>query len=94
MNAAMILDGKVYGGNWSVKSVDKMPEAVAKQIRECHVVNGDYGLQLCLFLKSGGQIYKKLSVDHKRAEGEVIKPEDLEVVTLSKPGEDDIIRFR
>lgn len=86
-------NSKVYGLGWTEKSKEPMPKAMADRFKEVHVVAGDYGLQLCMYLKSGGQIYKKPSINANFAEGQVLKPEDLTVVTLSKPGEEDIIRF-
>ena len=91
---SLILSGKVYGEGWTVKNTEPMPAKVAEQIREVRVVQGDYGLQLCMFLKRGGQIYKKPAMDANFAEGQILKPEELTVVTLGKSGEEDIVRFK
>lgn len=92
--SSLIFGGKVYGEGWTVKSETPMAKDDCDLIREVHVVAGDYGLQLCMFLKAGGQIYKKISRDANFAEGQVLKPEDLTVQVLSKSGEADIVRFK
>lgn len=91
---SLILAGKVYGDSWTVKSTNPMPKEVADQIKEVTCVAGDYGLQLCFHLKRGGQIYKKPSQDANFVEGQVIDPQELTVITLTKSGEEDIVRFK
>ena len=71
-----------------------MPKDIADSIKEIRVVKGDNGLQLCFFLKRGGQIYKKIAEDASFTEGQIIDPYDITVVELAKPGEDNIVRFK
>ncbi|MBR3450806.1 MAG: hypothetical protein IKH24_08210 [Bacteroidales bacterium] len=83
-----------HNTKWTVIAETPMPKDIADSIKEIRVVKGDNGLQLCFFLKRGGQIYKKIAEDASFTEGQIIDPYDITVVELAKPGEDNIVRFK
>lgn len=87
-------DKKVYGGKWSVSSVDKFTKEECEMVSKVQVVDSEYGNSACFFMKNGTNIYTPMSNDSTARVGDVLKMEDLEIITLEKVGEKDIQRIR
>lgn len=79
----------VYGG-WSLKSSEKLD---TENIQSAQVVMGDYGLNICFFLKTGQKVYQSLSTNSKLNEGDVPELDKLKVLTLTKPGNPDCYKI-
>lgn len=89
-----LLDGlRIYASSWEVTSTDKLSASDIKSIEKAEVTSGTHGLSACFFLKAGGRRYMPLSRDVEAEEGDIIDLHDVKVLTLSKDGEDDIMRL-
>ena len=89
-----LLDGlRVFASSWEVTSTDKLSAADIKSVEKAEVVSSTYGLSACFFMKSGGRKYMPLSRDVEAEEGDEIDLKSAKVLTLSKDGEDDIMRL-
>lgn len=94
MVACIIIMGlfaKLYGGSWSLKSTEKLL-SVDNSIKSGVVTEGKFGKQVCFTLVSGETGYAPLSRDSKLEIGEEFPVANASVQTLTKSGEDDIIR--
>ena len=87
------LDGLFTVSNWSVESVDKLPNAEVKQIKSATIVPAEYGNLMCLLMHSGERKWAKLVKDTTLVEGDDVDPSSITVTILSKPGEENIVRF-
>lgn len=87
----MGLFAKLYGGSWSLKSTENLL-TVDSSIKSGVVTEGTYGLQVCCTLIDGRTGYVPLSRASKLVAGEEFPIANAKVLTLSKDGEDDIIR--
>lgn len=85
---------KVYGGKWSVSSVDKFTKEECDMVSKVQVVDSQYGNSACFFMKNGTTMYTPMSNDSTARVGDVLKMENLEIITLEKVGEQDIQRIR
>lgn len=85
---------KVYGGKWSVSSVDKFTKEECDMVSKVQVVDSQYGNSACFFMKNGTTVYTPMSTDATARVGDVLRMEDLEIITLEKVGEQDIQRIR
>lgn len=85
---------RVYGGKWSVKSTEKFTPEECNLVSKVVVVDSEFGASACFFMKNGTSIYQPMSNDSRANVGDILKMEDLEIVTLEKVGENDIQRIR
>ena len=85
---------RVYAGKWSEKNVrDFAPEEVAA-VEQAKVVESQYGFSVCFFMKAGGQTYIPLDQNSSLGIDDVVDLTKAKLVTLQRPGEDDIYRVR
>ena len=85
---------RVYAGKWQEKNVESFkPEEIAL-VDKAEVVESQYGLSVCFFMKSGGLSYIPLDQNSSAAIGDTIDLSKAQVVTLCKQGENDIFRVR
>lgn len=95
--ANLFTDGtlKIYGG-WNVKSEHKFNKDELNYIKQAVVVESQYGNSVCLTLMGGNITYIPLDPksEETTAVGQVLDPQALTLITLTKPGENDIIRVR
>ena len=85
---------RIYAGKWSEKNVRAFaPEEVAA-VEQAKVVESQYGLSVCFFMKGGGQSYIPLDQNSSLGIDDVIDLNNAKLVTLQRPGEDDIYRVR
>ena len=85
---------RIYAGKWSEKDVRNFaPEEVAA-VDKAEVVESQYGFSVCFFMKSGGQTYVPLDQNSSLGIGAVIDLTKAQLVTLQRPGEQDIYRVR
>ena len=85
---------RVYAGKWSEKSARAFaPEEVAA-VDKAEVVESQYGLSVCFFMSGGGQTYIPLDQNSSLGIGAQVDLTKAQLVTLQRPGEDDIYRVR
>ena len=85
---------RIYAGKWSEKSARAFaPEEVAA-VEKAEVVESNYGFSVCFFMSNGGQTYIPLDQNSSASIGTVIDLTKAQLVTLQRPGEDDIYRVR
>lgn len=82
----------IYAGTWSEKSSRNFTQEEIDSVISAVVVSSSYGSSVCFMMKSGGQTYIPLSSKSTASIGEAIDLSKAKVITLSKPGESDIIR--
>ena len=85
---------RVYAGKWQEKSVESFKAEEIALVDKAEVVESQYGLSVCFFMKAGGQSYIPLDQNSSAAIGEQIDLTKAQVVTLCKQGENDIFRVR
>ena len=85
---------KVYAGKWNEKKTQQFTSEEVALVDKAEVVESNYGLSVCFFMKSGGQSYIPLDQNSSKGLDEVIDLTQAKLVTLQRPGEDDIYRVR
>ena len=85
---------KSYGGKWMPKAVRKFTQEEIAMVNRAQVVDSQYGLSCCFFMKNGSTMYVPMSNDSSKGVGDFIQLADAEIVTLEKTGENDIQRIR
>lgn len=85
---------RLYRGKWQVKSIEKFDANDAADVKSAVVVPSEFGLSVCMTLKSGGTKYLPVSnTSRALAQGEEINVAECNVVTLEREGDDDIHRI-
>lgn len=85
---------KVYAGKWNEKNVQQFTSEEIALVEQAKVVESNYGLSVCFFMKAGGQSYIPLDQNAQAAVDDVIDLTKATLVTLAKQGEKDIFRVR
>lgn len=85
---------RVYAGKWQEKKVESFKAEEIALVDRAEVVESQYGLSVCFFMKAGGQSYIPLDQNSTAAIGDNIDLTKAQVVTLCKQGEKDIFRVR
>lgn len=85
---------KVYGGKWSEKSSRHFTQEELALVEKAKVVESEYGLSCCFFMKNGTTMYVPMSQDAKSGIDDMVDLSSAEIVTLEKQGEKDIQRIR
>jgi hypothetical protein len=83
---------RTYAEKWTVKEKRNFTEVEINAVKDNVVVESQYGNTVCFFMVSGGQTYIPLSNDSTIGVGQTIDMSQAKVVTLSKKGENDILR--
>ena len=84
----------IYAGKWKETAVDTFGAEDIAATESAVVVESNYGLSVCFYLRSGGQTYIPLDTNNSLSVGDVVDLHKAKVVTLSRPGDDDIYRVR
>lgn len=79
---------------WTVKEERNFTEEEANAVTNAIVVANQYGKSVCFYMKAGGQSYIPLTKDSEIGVGESVSIDDLQILTLSRVGDEDIIRVR
>ena len=85
---------RVYAGKWNEKEVNNFQAGEIALVDRTEVVESQYGLSVCFFLKAGGQSYIPLDQNSAAAIGDSVDLTTAKLVTLQKQGEKDIYRVR
>ena len=84
----------IYAGKYAVKETRKFTEDECNAVDHAVVVESQYGLSACFYMKSGGQTYIPMSTDATAGLGEELDLAKAELVTLGRPGSEDLVRVR
>ena len=85
---------RIYAGKWSEKEARAFaPEEIAA-VEKAEVVESQYGFSVCFMMKAGGQSYIPLDQNSSLGIGSIIDLSKAQLVTLQRPGENDIYRVR
>ena len=83
---------KLYASKWSETACRPFTPEEIDAVERAEVVASQYGNSVCFFMKEGGQCYIPLDRDSSLGVGEPVDLQVAKLKTLSKPGEDDILR--
>lgn len=83
-----------YGSRWSEKDVRRFTPEEISMVNKAMVVDSKYGTSCCFFMKSGVTKFIPMSNDSKSMTGDYVDLSTAELITLEKPGEEDIVRVR
>ena len=81
-----------YAGKWQLKDSRNFSEEEIASVERTEVVSSQYGNSVCFFMKQGGMSFIPLSTQSNLGVGESIDMKNARLLTLSKQGEDDILR--
>lgn len=85
---------RIYAGKWSEKAARMFsPEEIAA-VQKAEVVESNYGFSVCFLMIGGGMTYIPLDQNSSASVGDAIDLTKAQLVTLQRPGEDDIYRVR
>lgn len=84
---------KQYNLKWQVKESRKFNAEECAMVKEAKVVPSLYGHSIQFTMIGGYVTYTPLSQESTREVGEIVNIEDMKLLTLSKPGEEDIFRI-
>lgn len=77
---------------WKLSDSRKFNAEEIAAVERTEVVASQYGNSVCFFMKGGGLSFIPLSNQSSVGVGESIDMNNAKLLTLSKPGEDDILR--
>ena len=83
---------KVYAGKWQVKNSRAFSQEEINAVNNASVVDSQYGLSVCFFMKSGGQSFIPLSSTSSLGVGDNVDLSTARLLTLSREGDADIFR--
>lgn len=84
---------KVYAGKWAVKASRAFEKEEIDAVDNASVVDSQYGLSVCFFMKSGGQTFIPLSNTSTLSIGDTVDLSKAKLLTLGREGEADIYRI-
>ena len=85
-----IFSNRVYRGKWVETDRHEITSEDLEGYKSVSLVPSEYGMSICLCLKSGGYEYTPLSNRSKAMSGNL---KGATLVTLSRDGDDDIKRI-
>ena len=85
---------RVYAGKWNVKESRDFTQEEMDAIDTASVVDSQYGMSVCFFMRGGGQTYIPLSNDSNKSVGDTIDLKTAKLLTLGRQGEADIFRVK
>lgn len=83
---------KQYANKWSEKGRRNFTEEEQSEIIEAVVVDSQYGLSGKFTRRSGAVVYLPMDKNCTLGSGEAIDMAKAQLITLTKPGENDIFR--
>ena len=83
---------KQYAGKWQLSNSRNFSPEEIEAVERTEVVSSQYGNSVCFFMKEGGMAFIPLSKESSLGVGESIDMHNAKLLTLSKQGEDDILR--
>lgn len=83
---------RMYATKWQQTGSRPFSEEEIAAVERTEVVASQYGNSVCFFMKEGGMSFIPLSKESSLGVGESIDMQNAKLLTLSKQGEDDILR--
>lgn len=83
---------RIYAGKWSVKDSRSFTSEEINAVDQATVVDSQYGMSVCFFMKNGGQTYIPLDNNSSKSVGDTIDLTTAKLLTLGRQGEADIYR--
>ena len=92
---ASIFDSlRKYAGSWQVTNRVNFSDDEINAVSRTEVVPSEFGLSVCFFFKAGGRAYLPVSRDSIEVEiGQSVDLKKCECLTLSREGDDDIMKI-
>ena len=85
---------RLYAGKWNEKASRAFSSDEIQAVDSAKVVESQYGLSVCFMMKSGGMAFIPLDMNSSLGVGADVDLSKAELVTLGRPGEQDIYRVR
>lgn len=82
----------MYNGSWEVSNVSQFTAEEKALIAKAKVVDSQYGLSVCLFMKNGQKGFIPLSNTSNGNEGDVVDLETAKIIQLERVGDTPIYR--
>ena len=83
---------KQYAGKWALKSKRALSPAEIAEVDSAEVVSSDYGSSVCFHMRAGGMMFLPVSTESTLKVGQTVDLANVNIITLSKQGEQDIQR--
>ena len=83
---------RMYAGKWRVKDSRSFTADEIAAVDQATVVDSQYGMSVCFFMKSGGQTYIPLDMNSSKSVGDNVDLSTAKLLTLERQGEADIYR--
>ena len=83
---------KMYATKWQQTGSRPFTQEEIDVVERTEVVASQYGNSVCFFMKEGGMTFIPLSKESTLGIGESVDMSTAKLLTLSKQGEDDILR--
>ena len=83
---------RVYAGKWAVKASRSFSQDEIDAVDHASVVDSQYGMSVCFFMKGGGQTFIHLSTNSSLALGDDVDLSKASLLTLERAGDADIYR--
>lgn len=81
-----------YASKWTVTAQRNFTAEEKSSVREAYVVESQFGNSVCFMMTSGSQTYIPLSQNSKLGVGEHVDLNAAKLLTLSREGDNDILR--
>lgn len=82
----------MYNGSWEVSNVSNFTAEEKALISKAKIVDSQYGLSVCLFMKNGQKGFIPLSNTSSGNEGDVVDLETAKIIELERVGDAPIYR--
>lgn len=82
----------IYAGKWSVKDSRSFNQEEIESVSSASVVDSQYGMSVCFFMRGGGQTYIPLSNTSSLGVGDIVDLTKAKLLTLGRAGDSDIYR--
>ena len=83
---------RMYATKWRQTGARNFTAEEIASVERAEVVASQYGNSVCFFMKQGGMAFIPLSKESTLGVGESVDLFTAKLLTLSKEGEDDILR--
>lgn len=83
---------RVYAGKWAVVESKAFSQEEQDLVSHAEVVDSQYGMSVCFFMKAGGQTFIPLSVNSSLSVGDAVDLSKAKVLQLHRDGDADIYR--
>lgn len=84
---------RVYAGKWAVKASRAFSQEEIDAVDSASVVDSQYGMSVCFFMKSGGNTFIPLSNNSSAQVGDTVNLANAKLLTLGREGDNDIYRI-